>query len=176
MERCFFLAAVMLPLFGSVPCFAQSSLTSPRSGHAATLLNNGKVLITGGVGQSGLPLSSAELYDPRTKTSTATGSMTMARVHHTSTLLADGTVLIAGGDQNGTPLNTAEIYNPATGGVTSTPQMHRPHTEFTATLLKNGQVLIVGGPVAELHDPGTGKFLGTNGAPVAARKGFSGNL
>src|ERR1700733_860554 len=157
--RRFLLRAGMLPLCISVG-FAQSNLTTPRSAHAATLLNTGKVLVTGGVDENGQTLASAELYDPSSKTSTPTASMTMAREHHTSTLLQDGTVLIAGGDQEGTALNTAEIYNPVTGKFTATSQMRRPHTEFTATLLKNGDVLIVGGPVAELWDPKLAKFLG----------------
>src|SRR5260370_12851103 len=134
----FLLRAGMLPLCISVG-FAQSNLTTPRSAHAATLLNTGKVLVTGGVDEKGQALSSAELYDPNTKTSSLTGSMTTHREHHTSTLLSDGTVLIAGGDdQNGNPLNTAEIYNPTTGLFTRTRQMHRHHSQLPANLLKNG--------------------------------------
>ena len=81
------------------PLLAQSNLTSQRAGHTATLLSSGQVLITGGVDQGGNPLASAELYDPSTKTSAATGSMSSAREHHTATLLLDGTVLITGGEQ-----------------------------------------------------------------------------
>ena len=44
-----------------------SSLNADRNGHTATLLPNGKVLVTGGYGNSGW-LSSAELYDPTTGT------------------------------------------------------------------------------------------------------------
>jgi hypothetical protein len=40
------------------------SLNTARSNHAATLLNRGIVLVTGGKDLSGAPLASAELYSP----------------------------------------------------------------------------------------------------------------
>jgi hypothetical protein len=54
-----------------------------REGHTATLLGNGKVLVTGGFGGSS-GLSSAELYDPATGTFSATGSMSTERSGHTA--------------------------------------------------------------------------------------------
>src|ERR1700758_4035234 len=96
-------------------------LSTTRAGHAATRLPNGQVLVTGGVDENGHTLSSAELYNPTTHTSTkTTGSMRAAREHHTSTLLKDGTVLITGGDEEGTALNTSEIYDPNTGKFAAT--------------------------------------------------------
>src|ERR1700694_5709000 len=74
------------------------TLTTARQFHTATLLPNGKVLITGGfVGDYSSAFSSAELYDPSTGTFSATSDMTTARYAHTATLLPNGKVLIAGG-------------------------------------------------------------------------------
>ena len=40
------------------------SMSTPRSGHTATRLKNGKVLVVGGLGSSFTALASAELYTP----------------------------------------------------------------------------------------------------------------
>src|SRR5438552_17320949 len=63
-----------------------------RNGHAGTLLQSGKVLVTGGT-----PGGSAELYDPTTRTWTDTDSLGTTRWYHTATLLPNGQVLVAGG-------------------------------------------------------------------------------
>src|SRR6185369_1407776 len=95
-----------------------------RADHTATLLPNGKVLITGGVfttSPAPVPTQSAELYDPATGTFTTTGSLNTARSLHSATLLNNGKVLIAGGyGGNGGALSTAELYNPVTGSFKMT--------------------------------------------------------
>jgi hypothetical protein len=78
-------------------------------------LANGKILIVGGWGGDrggdfGLPLSSAELYDPASGTFTATGSMTTARDFFTATLLPNKKVLIADGANAAIALSSAELY------------------------------------------------------------------
>lgn len=144
------------------------ALTPERTGHAATLLPNGKVLITGGVNEN-TTLASAVLYDPTAGSFTSTGPMNEARASHTSTLLPDGRVLIAGGE-NSVTLRSAEIYDPATGVFTETPgRMGVARSQHTATLLQNGKVLLVGGLTADLFDPASETFTATIGTPVDRR-------
>ena len=88
-------------------------------------------------------MASAELYDSRSATWTATGSMREARAGHTATLLRDGTVLIAGGGSSpADTLASAEIYVPSTGTWTATGRMHEARASHTATLLADGNVLV----------------------------------
>src|SRR6185436_11515562 len=73
-----------------------------RTAPTATVLQNGKVLVTGGVTNTGTPLASAELYNPATNTWSAAGTMTglVGREFHTATLLPSGKVLVTGGATN----------------------------------------------------------------------------
>ena len=66
----------------------------------ATLLLDGKVLVTGGYAEGRATcFCLAQLYDPATGSWTATGNMIGWRQSHTTTLLRDGKVLAAGGDR-----------------------------------------------------------------------------
>src|SRR6266576_103918 len=83
-------------------------LAVPRTGHAATVLADGRVLITGGRDSAGIIVATAEVFDPATETSTAVGALVTARVSHTATLLPNGRVLVAGGTSATGPLSSAE--------------------------------------------------------------------
>ena len=179
-------AVTCLPLpQGFVGFVATGSMTAGRISHTATLLNNGKVLITGGaidLNSQTFVTDSAQLYDPATGTFPGAGSMTTVREGSTATLLNNGQVLIAGGDNGDCDsgncvLASAELYNPATGTFTATGNMTDTRTEHTATLLNNGKVLMAGGfngdmadlASAELYDPATGTFTPT-GSMTTARQ------
>lgn len=120
-----------------------------RANHQATLLGDGKVLITGGIGLNHSALSSAELYDPEKGVFLAAGIMTEPRQMHSSTLLKDGNVLIAGGNtgipSKETSLSSAEIYNPSTRAFLSIGNLTERRYGHAAILLANGRVLITGG-------------------------------
>lgn len=132
---------------------ATGAMTVARRGHTATLLSNGKVLVTGGTDGTAV-LKSAEIYDPATGQWTATtGTMRFTRRWHTATLLTDGTVLMVGGivgsettggvTTDGSKIT--ELFNFSTGSFTSvTSQLPSAVQGHTATLLSNGSVLITG--------------------------------
>src|SRR5262249_51360247 len=97
--------------------------TTPMAGerklHNATLLPDGKVLVTGGSRGtedpntlSEDPVYPCEMWDPATESwSTMASSSTFRGYHATALLLPDGRVLSAGG-QVGSGVNSAEIYSP----------------------------------------------------------------
>ena len=160
------------------------SMESPRQSHVATMLNNGKVLVTGGAESSKGSLATAELYDPNTGSFTATGTMEAGRAGHTATLLSDGRVLVTGGAENTkTNLATAELFDPVTGSFTATGTMEIARESHTATLLNSGKVLVTGGmdnsgnalATAELYDPNTGSFTAT-GTMETGRAGHTATL
>jgi hypothetical protein len=170
------------------------ALAGERHSHTATLLQNGKVLIVGGIqpspGYRG-PTGSAELYDPATGMFTATGSLNQPRVSHAAVLLPSGKVLVAGGlapppdNPNFAPLASVELYDPATGVFTTMGSLKEARADFTATPLPDGKVLVVGGGLSpypydgslsvELYDPGTGMSTPL-GNLLRSRQGHSATL
>lgn len=145
------------------------SLGAARFAHTATLLPDGKVLVSGGASHT--PLASAELYDPATGTWTSTGDLIAGRYFHSATLLPDGKVLVAGG-YNNDALTSAELYDPATGTWTTTGSFQLyGRLKHSATLLQDGRVLVAAGQTilnpnfgdngAEVYDPATGAWTAT---------------
>lgn len=123
-----------------------------RKQHRATLLEDGRVLITGG--NDGLhDLRSVEIFDPRTGAMTKARSLARQRSEHCSILLKDGTVAIIGGadgllPESGRPaeyLKTTEIFDPQTNRFHPGPDLHQGRAWQQCTSLKDGSVLVTGG-------------------------------
>jgi hypothetical protein len=151
-------------------------LTTPRSYHSSTVLNNpaniaanaGKelVLVVGG----GIN-STSDLYDPANLAASAVAVPdTSPRYSQTATLLNDGRVLVAGGFDyaTSTTLATAVLYDASGRVMTPTGSLATARYSHSATLLNDGsgRVLVAGGTdskgealaSAELYDPITGKW------------------
>lgn len=139
-------------------------LAHPRSSAATVVLDDGRVLVTGGDPGS----ATAEVFEPASQSWSETGPMLEARVLHTATLLADGRVLVAGGRLQADPSKataSVEIFDPATGAWSTAAAMGQERLAHTATLLPDGRVLVAGGSAfadiyalgqlysAEVYDP-----------------------
>jgi N-acetylneuraminic acid mutarotase len=159
---------------GSRSWTATGNMNEARYQQTATLLPDGDVLLAGGDIGSGLfsggqhQLASAELYDPRSGSWTATGNMDEARARHTATLQLDGSVLVAGGNSGrvGVSLDSAELYDPNSGSWTATGNMDEARQTHAATLLPDGTVIVAGGSTltdtlfsAEVYDPSSGSWI-----------------
>lgn len=150
------------------------SLSLGRNSPRATLLADGRVLVTGGntaVG-NGYDTKLAEIYDPSTNSWSSTGSTTNGRSGgHTATKLKSGKVLVTGGVNANvcTFDSTAELYNPATGTWSFTGSLSAARYFGTATLLNDGTILVAGGgnrcgtvfSSAEIYNPRTGTWSST---------------
>jgi len=118
----------------------------PRAAHVCIALQDGSILVAGGVSGPGGPTNSAEIYDPKTDNWSPTGAMSTARSNAAAILLKDGRVLISGGESSSGIASTLEIYDPVESrfrgarGVLSSPR-----ASHAIALLNDGRILIAGG-------------------------------
>lgn len=131
-------------------------LTTPRSLHTATQLNDGRWLLAGGVNQTNDPQSLCEIYDPVLDTFTACAAMATPRMGHTASLLGNGRVLVTGGLQAVTvtptqlsavrdAVDSTELYDPVTDSWTPGPNLRTPRAAHAAITRPDGRVLLLGG-------------------------------
>jgi hypothetical protein len=121
------------------------SMTNYRSGHSATLLSSGKVLVVGGYNGYRSATGSVELYDPATGT-WSTAASTYGTGAHVATLLDSGKVLVTGG--HAPPmgaLHETRVYDPATDTWTFAGYMSVARSSHFAVRLGSGKVLVLGG-------------------------------
>jgi N-acetylneuraminic acid mutarotase len=165
------------------------SLAEPRSGHTATALPDGRVLVTGGFSGDTF-IESSEIYDPASGEWSPAAPLAVARGYHTATLLEGGScgancgrVLVAGGTvdvSRGRPFrfsSAAELYDPGSNQWLPTGLLDVARGGHTASLLPDGKVLVVGGgppfpagaegvhrveATAELYDAATGRWSMTS--------------
>jgi hypothetical protein len=113
------------------------SMSEGRTGHTATLLVDGTVLVTG-------TDYTAELFSPATGTFSVVGQLSTG-IGATATLRNDGTVLVAGGQSFRTSHATAQLFAPESGGFVATGSLATARDGHTATRLVDGTVLVTGG-------------------------------
>ena len=139
-------------------------LRHKRSDHAATALQDGRVLVTGGNANTTL-LASTEIYNPRSDRWTEAAPMPRARTQHSAVTLFDGRVLVTGGiDADGAATNTTFIYDPGTDSWTDGPLMTVARLQQVVVALPNDDVLLAGGDgpasgTSEVYLFGEGRFV-----------------
>ncbi len=152
-------------------------LSARRAFPVSVILADGRVLLLGGDqtpldsqgGYATAPDSTAEVYDPMTRT-TSPAIALGSRWISSAIRLQDGRVLIAGGTKTDgleRGIATAEIFDPVTGTLAPTGAMTAPRTNHAMALLADGRVVAVGGradpngvtlATTEVYDPATGVF------------------
>jgi len=157
---------------GFVPA---ASMQTARTAHRATMLQDGTILVTGGVYEkfggtpSQLYLASVERYDPASDTWQPAPPMSVARTGHGANLLPDGRVIVSGGSQSyQQDLASSELYDPVAGTWTAAGPMHVGRTFHSSVTLPSGVVLVCGGAhgisfatvfTCETFDPSTDTWL-----------------
>lgn len=162
---------------------ATGALTVSRDDHAARLLPDGRVILIGGWGASGV-LATTDLYDPSSGSFSQGPTMRSPRAGVVPVTLDDGRLLIAGGFTGNRPtIAEAETFDPTTGAMTTTGDMTVPRGAYAAARLHDGRVLITGGlsdgtvtAGAEIYDPATGTFAATSPMRIARYKGGAATL
>jgi len=170
---------------------AAARMPTPRAGHQAIILPDGRVLLTGGLWDRRSAFDTGMLYDPATDRWSSTAPMAQPRVAATTTLLPGGQVLMAGGlaagdgtgccRSGGGALSSAERYDPATDRWRRVGDMPTPRQGHRATPLADGRVLVTGGrdgyeanpsrlyDTGEVYDPASDRWQSTGplGRPLA---------
>ena len=120
-----------------------------RAGHQATLLLDGRVLVTGGYDSAGIAVAQAEIFNPVTETWSVIVRNVVPRMDHAATRLRDGRVLVVGGAASFSSCNpsaTAETYAPMTGAWSLTGDLpNAVGRGVIAVVLRDGRVLVSGG-------------------------------
>jgi len=138
------------------------SMGVARAGLEATLLPDGRVLVTGGHGSD----PRAEVRDPSSGAWSFAGSMSNARRDHAAALLLDGSVVVCGGGSAST-----DLWVSAANGFYPMQNMGDVRSLHTAVRIANGRVFVAGGEkpttgggtffhnTTEFFNPATGSFL-----------------
>jgi hypothetical protein len=123
-----------------------------RALHQATLLPDGRILLSGGFGlppaANAPDATQSEIYDPVSGHFSPAGALRAGRMLHSAVSLTDGRVLVVGGigtfGARGS-VSLTEIYDPANATWTPGPTLQPAWISPSVTLLGNGKVLIHGG-------------------------------
>ncbi|MBK8214825.1 MAG: hypothetical protein IPK71_13885 [Myxococcales bacterium] len=154
-------------------CRMSRALPEPRAAHGASLLSDGRVLVTGGgarVFESAQSLyATSTIYDPTSETWSDGPPLPAPRFGHVAVTGANGQVLLVGGalaPQGESIASDVLALDAGTTRFVVSGRLTTPRWLHSATSLPSGKVLVTGSAVlgyqlgsatsAELFDPSTG--------------------
>ena len=140
------------------------ALINGRSNCRSIVLQDGRVLVTGGFNGSE-DLTSCELIDPSDWSVSTTGALNFARSSHALVLLQDGRVMAIGGFNPSLDfqMNACEIYDPSTGMWTAVNPLNTGRDNLAAVVRPDGNVVAIGG---RLFDGANNWFAGQSEVEV----------
>jgi hypothetical protein len=159
----------------------------PRTDAAAAVLDDGRVLVTGGLitdasGQPGVSASS-EIFDPVTGVSSDAAALNAARAGASATTLFDGRIAVIGGNDGSGDLASAEIYDPAAAAWTIVAGLTLRSHHLAIALPYNNAVLLTGGSAGMATDlfipwanNNQGAFVATSASGASHNGGFGAPL
>lgn len=125
---------------------ASDKLGAARYYHTSTLLEDGRVFVTGGR-DGRLPVISCELFDPSINNGRGQWlrrtNLHERRERHTATTFPTGAIVVTGG-LNDTPLKSCEAIDPINDVAILIPPMNEARYEHTAIYLGYGRILVAG--------------------------------
>jgi hypothetical protein len=173
LSSCLIVSIAAFGVFGMETSGLMGSMHVARSGHQATLLMDGRVLVTGGSDERDQAIGAAEIFNPATGSWSVAAANLTPRLGHAASLLHDGRVLVVGGvpfASSCEPIAAAELYDPSTDRWSIPAQIPVPVGRGTAAAtLKDGRVLASGGGTAcgdvyssaALFDPSSNRWSRT---------------
>lgn len=126
--------------------YTKNTMQSPREYHQATLLDDGKVLVTGGISDIAKSLNTADMFDPTTMTfEPIITRMNSERSLHTATKVDNDKVILCGGVERGSELSSCEFFDVSKREFQPAPSLTLARWGHEAVALQNGDVLFTGG-------------------------------
>jgi hypothetical protein len=122
------------------------SMNTPRTWACGALLDDGRVLVVGGVSVNNESTGTAEIYDPSSGHWVSAGEIPPFS-QGVSVTLNDGRVLVVGSGPTGF------LFNPATDTWSPTSANPIPVEGGNAVLLDDGSVLLISGTYNEIYYP-----------------------